>query len=72
MTGHADAFQGRLLNAVHHGRRRDVSGLEDGRRDIDDVVELVTCLAFARNAFRPVHDRSVARATQWEATCLVH
>ena len=37
-------------------------GLEDGRRDVDDVVELVADLALGLDAVRPVDDRAVAGA----------
>ena len=59
---HADAFERRLLHAVDHGRMRQAGGLEDGRRDVDDMMELAADLALRLDAFRPVHDRAVARA----------
>jgi hypothetical protein len=40
-VGHADAFDRLLLDAVDRLRRLDAGGFKDGRRDIDDVVELV-------------------------------
>ena len=36
--------------------------LEDGRRDVDDVVELRADLALGLDALRPVDDRAVAGA----------
>ena len=41
---------------------RHAGGFEDRRRDVDDVVELAPDLALRLDAFRPVHDRAVARA----------
>ena len=59
---HADAFDRRLLHAVDDGRMRQAGGLEDGRRDVDHVMELAADLALRLDAVRPVHDRAVARA----------
>ena len=57
-----DALVGALLDAVHEGRLGDAGRLEDGRCDVDDVVELVTDLAGGVDAARPVHDRAGAGA----------
>ena len=44
------------------GGRGQSGRLQDGRRDVDDVVELVAGLALVRQAVGPVHDRAVAGA----------
>ena len=59
---HADALHRRLLHAVDDDRLRQAGGLEDGRRDVDDVVELVRTSPLRRDAVRPVDDRAVAGA----------
>ena len=59
---HAEAFDRRLLDAVDDRRMRQARGLEDRRRDVDDVMELAADLALGLDAVRPVHDRAVARA----------
>ena len=41
---------------------RQAGGFEDGRRDVDDVMELAAHLALGLDPVRPVHDRPVARA----------
>ena len=59
-VAHAHAFVRSLLDAVHEGRLTEAGRLEDGRRDVDDVVELVPDLALGVDATRPVHDGAVA------------
>ena len=59
---HADALDRVLLHAVHRDRLGQSRRLEDGRRDVDDVVELRADLALGLDALRPVDDRAVARA----------
>ena len=55
---HADAFDWLLLHAVHFGGLWNVSGLEDGRRDIDRMVELGANPTAVLDARRPGnHDR---------------
>ena len=44
---HADALERRLLDAVDERRLGQPGRLEDRRRDVDDVVELVADLALA-------------------------
>ena len=61
-VAHAHAFDRVLLDAVDAGRLRKPGGLEHGRGDVDDVVELRAHLATRREARRPVHDRPVARS----------
>ena len=43
---HARAFHRRLLHPFDEGRLRQTHRFENGRRDVDDVVELVAHLAF--------------------------
>ena len=59
---HRHALERRLLDPVDEGRRGQAGGLEDRRRNIDDVVELVADLALRLDAVGPGHDRAVARA----------
>jgi hypothetical protein len=37
---HADAFDGLLFDPIDHVGRLNAGGFEDGRNDVDDVVEL--------------------------------
>ena len=58
---HAYPFDRLLLYPVYRDRLRQPRRLEDGRRNIDDMVELPTHLALGSDSLRPVHDRPVAR-----------
>ena len=60
-VGHAHALDRALLDAVHMRRLRDAGHREHGRRDVDDVVELVRTSPCARNP-GPLDDRAVPRA----------
>ena len=57
---HAYALDRLLRNPVHGARLGDSGCVEDGRRDVDHVVELRAHLARRVDAVRPVHDRPVA------------
>ena len=60
-VAHAHALVGLLVDAVDRLGLREPRGLEDGGRDVDDVMELVAQLAARLDARGPVHDRAVAR-----------
>ena len=59
-VGHADAVQRHLLDAVHERRLGEAGYVEDGRRDVDDVMELAADLAARLEPVRVVHDDAVA------------
>ena len=59
---HARALVRALHHAVYHRRLGEAGCLEHRRREVDDVAELMALAALLRDAFRPVHDRAVARA----------
>src|ERR1700730_14287796 len=61
-VGHAHALHWNLTNAVHDAWLWQLGGLKDGRRYIDEVVELMPNLSFACDALWPMHNRSVAGA----------
>ena len=52
-VGHAYAFDRLLLDAIDKLRRLDTGGFEDGRHDVDDVVELVAQAAGVLDVVRP-------------------
>ena len=58
-------MQRHLGDAVHRGRQLGVGKVEDRRRKVTDVMELVAHRArrFSRQPCRPVHDQRVAHAT---------
>jgi hypothetical protein len=60
---HAHAFDGLLLHTVDEQRFGQPGGLQQGRRHIDDMVELPTHFALGGDPLRPMHDRAVAGAT---------
>ncbi len=59
---HAHAFDRLLGHAVEHGRRLDPGGFENGRVNIDDVMELRTDTAHVLDAGGPGDDQAVVRA----------
>ncbi len=54
------AFERHLLHAVDHLRRLDTYDIEQGRREIAGMTELVTQLAPRRDSFAPGHHQRVA------------
>ena len=69
---HARAFIGALGDPVDHRRLGDAGRLEHRGGDVDDVVELLSYLAFSRNAFSQCTMVPVRVPPQCEATCFVH
>src|SRR5262245_3500528 len=63
-VGHADAFDRLLRHAVHHARLSDAGEFEDGRCNVDDVMELRAQPALVLDALRPGHDEAVAGAAE--------
>ena len=61
---HARAFDRVLLDAFDGDGLGQPRRLEDCRRHVDDVAELVTDLALGFDALRPVDDRAVAGAAE--------
>ena len=56
---HADAFDRVLLNPVDEPGFRQISSIEHGRRDVNDVTKLRPDLTLGRNALGPMHHGSV-------------
>jgi hypothetical protein len=71
-VGHADAFHGLLGDAVDLGGLGRPGRLQDGRGDVDDVIELVALLALGRMPRGQWTMAPLRVPPQWEATCLVH
>jgi hypothetical protein len=67
---HADAVQRLLQHAVDQGRRGQLRGFENGRRDVDHVMELRADLALRLDAVGPVDDRAVAGAAEMRCDLL--
>src|SRR6185369_7163975 len=61
---HADAFDRILLHTVHKDRLWKSSSLKDRRRNIDDVSELRSNLAFCFDPLWPMDDRSIPRSAK--------
>ena len=61
-VAHAHALDGGLGDPVHGGGLGQAGGLQDGRRDVDDVGELLADLASGGDPGGPVHDGAVAGA----------
>ena len=61
---HAHALDGLLLHAVDHGRLRDSDRLENGRGDVDHVMELRANTALVLDALGPADDQRVARSAE--------
>ncbi len=69
---HARALDRRLLHAVHDGRLRQSRRLENGRRDVDDVVELGAVSPFPLIPLGQCTIVPLRVPPKCEATCLVH
>ena len=61
---HAHALDRFLFHAIYLCRLGKLCGLENGRRDVDDVMELRADSAGIFNTVRPCDHERVARATQ--------
>ena len=60
-VGHAHAFDGALLDAVDRIGRRDAGRFEDGRHDVDDVVELTADTSHVLDVAGPRHGHALGR-----------
>jgi hypothetical protein len=71
-VGQADAVHRPLLDAVQRIWYRNAGGLQDGRHDVDEVVELAADAA--RVPMWPGHEIAMPCAVppKCEATCLTH
>ena len=58
---HAHAVHGALLDAVDRLRRRDAGRFEDGRHDVDEVVELAADAARVVDVAGPRHGHALGR-----------
>ena len=56
---HADARHGDLLDAIDHPGLRNAHGLEDGRRDVDEVRVLPAHFALGCESLGPAHDHAL-------------
>ena len=70
--GEAGAFHRRLLHALDDGRLGKPGQLQNGRRNIDHMMELVANLALAVDALGQCTIMPLRVPPQCEATCLVH
>ena len=61
---HAHAFDGALLDAVDRIGRRDAGRFEDGRHDVDDVVELAADAAHVLDVAGPGHGHALGRPAE--------
>ncbi len=61
---HAHAFDGPLFDAVDRIGRRYAGGFEDGRHDIDDMVELVADAAHVLDVAGPGHGHALGRPAE--------
>ena len=61
---HAHAFDGLLLDAVDRIGRRDAGRFEDGRHDVDDVVELAADAAHVVDVAGPGHGHALGRPAE--------
>src|SRR5438270_13716726 len=59
---HADTLYRGLLHAVDNHWLRQSRRFQDRRGHVDDMRELSADLSFGFDAFRPVHNRAIARA----------
>lgn len=62
--GHAHAVHRPLLDTVERFRNRDGGRLQDGRNDINEVVELPTGAAHIVDMAGPRHGHALSRATE--------
>ena len=70
--GHADAFDRLLGDTVHHNRRRNTSGLQKGRHNVDDMVELPANAAFLLDIAGQEIAMPWRVPPKKDGTCLVH
>ena len=61
---HAHAFDRALLDAVDRVGRRDAGRFEDGRHDVDDMVELAADAADVVDVAGPRHGHALGRAAE--------
>ena len=61
---HAHAFDGALLDAVDRIGRRDAGRFEDGRDDVDDVMELAADAAHVLDVAGPGHGHALGRPAE--------
>ena len=69
---HADTFDRRLLHTLDGHRLGQSRGVEDGRRNVDYMVELVRIPPFSLIPFGQCTIVPLRVPPQCEATCLVH
>ena len=62
--GHAHAVHRTLLDAVDRFGLRNAGRLEDGRRDVDDVVELTADAAHVVDVAGPGHGHALGRSAE--------
>ena len=63
-VGHAHAFDRDLLDAVDRVGLRNAGRFEDGRHDVDDVVELAADAAHVGDVAGPGHDHALRRPAE--------
>jgi hypothetical protein len=61
---HADAFDRALVDAVDRIRRWDADRFEDGRHDVDDVMELAADATHVVDVARPGHGHALRRPAE--------
>ena len=71
-VSHAHAFDRFLGDAVDHHRRLDARGFEDGRHDVDHVMELRADAAGVLDVVGPGDAMPCRVPPKCDATCLVH
>ena len=69
---HADAFDRALLDAVDEDRLGQARHLQNGRRDVDHMMELVRISPLALIPFGQCTIVPLRVPPKCEATCLVH
>ena len=68
--GEAGAFDRRLADAIHHFRRLDLRGVEDGRHDVDHMGELVADAADVGDVAGPRDGHALADAAKMRGDLL--
>ena len=63
-VGHTDAFDWFLSDAIDHQRGLDASGFEDGRYDVNHVVELRADATHIRDVAGPRHNHALPRTAE--------
>ena len=61
---HRHAFDGALVDTVDFDRLGDTRSLQNGRRNVDHVMELISQSTMIFDLVRPAHDESVAGPTE--------